>query len=663
MGAEHFKRALGSCNLKPAEGWAGGSSKKQMWPQQTHTVPDPQPLGACDGREEPENSATADGANAGEVEEEDPFYKSPVNKLAAAVSNFGYDLYRQQSSRTATANVLLSPFSLATALSGLSLGAGERTEDVISRALFYDLLNKAEVHDTYKDLLSSVTGPEKSMKSASRIILEKRLRVKPGFHSQLEKSYKMRLRALSGNTQLDLQEINNWVRQQTKGRIMRFMKDMPTDVSILLAGAAYFKGVWKTKFDTKKTALMDFHLDEARTVKVSMMSDPKAILRYGFDSELNCKIAQLPLTEGISAMFFLPTKVTQNMTLIEESLTSEFVHDVDKELKTVHAVLSLPKLKLNYEEALGSTLKETRLQSLFTSPDFTKMSAKPIKLSHVQHKAVLELSEDGERSTPNPGVNAARLTFPIEYHVDRPFLLVLRDDTTGTLLFIGKILDPRSDLVSSAWEEMPHSRHYSLRVLPSRRSCKLDLTSASGRSLFVEMLFGVQQGNSDVFLSSQAPEAIFTPGTMWAESSAVAEAKFFSHVARQALPDSVHLKCLQLCTSSLVGTVLSSYTFKTVVMHLLNTYPVTSWSRAVFTIQLQDVMCYLRSCLEAKRLNHFIFGNECLPEDIILPRATQRAEPLNLFQCLVQDPEAYAKALGEFQELQDRLTGLLLFGD
>ncbi|NWY90119.1 PEDF factor, partial [Loxia curvirostra] len=399
-----------------------------------------------------QNSATADGANAGE-EEEDPFYKSPVNKLAAAVSNFGYDLYRQQSSRTATANVLLSPFSLATALSALSLGAGERTEDVISRALFYDLLNKAEVHDTYKDLLSTVTGPEKSMKSASRIILEKRLRARPGFHSQLEKSYKMRPRALSGNTQLDLQEINTWARQQTKGRIMRFMKDMPTDVSILLAGAAFFKeilnflsyktGTWKTKFDTKKTALKDFHLDEDRTVKVSMMSDPKAILRYGFDSELNCKIAQLPLTEGISAMFFLPTKVTQNMTLIEESLTSEFVHDVDKELKTVHAVLSLPKLKLNHEEALGSTLKETRLQSLFTSPDFSKISAKPLRLSHVQHKAMLELSEDGERSTPNPGATAARLTFPIEYHMDRPFLLVLRDDTTGTLLFIGKILDPR----------------------------------------------------------------------------------------------------------------------------------------------------------------------------------------------------------------------------
>lgn len=68
MGAEHFKRALGSCNLKPAEGWAGGSSKKQMWPHQTHSVPDP--LAACDGggREEPEvrdSSASVTGGDEG----------------------------------------------------------------------------------------------------------------------------------------------------------------------------------------------------------------------------------------------------------------------------------------------------------------------------------------------------------------------------------------------------------------------------------------------------------------------------------------------------------------------------------------------------------------------------------------------------------------------
>uniref|UniRef100_A0A8C3TAX7 Serpin family F member 1 n=1 Tax=Chelydra serpentina TaxID=8475 RepID=A0A8C3TAX7_CHESE len=391
-----------------------------------------------------QDSGTPEGGNTEAAEEEDPFYKSPVNKLAAAVSNFGYDLYRQQSSKTPTANVLLSPFSVATALSGLLLGAGERTEDLISRTLFYDLLNKAEVHNTYKELLASITAPVKGLRSATRIVVERKLRMKMGFVSQLEKSYGARPKLLTGNAQSDLQDINNWVQQQTKGKIVKFLKEIPTGTSIFLIGAAYFKGQWGTKFDPTKTTLQDFHLDEDRSVKVPMMSDPKAILRYGFDSELHCKIAQLPLTGGVSAMFFLPQKVTQNMTLIEESLTSEFVRDIDRELKTIHAVLSIPKLKLSSEEALSSTLQEMRLQSLFTSPDFSKISPKSTKLSHVQHKAVLELNEDGARSTPNPVENAARLTFPLDYHLDRPFLFVLRDDITGTLLFIGKILDPRS---------------------------------------------------------------------------------------------------------------------------------------------------------------------------------------------------------------------------
>uniref|UniRef100_A0A8C3JQ44 Inositol 1,4,5-trisphosphate receptor-interacting protein-like 1 n=1 Tax=Calidris pygmaea TaxID=425635 RepID=A0A8C3JQ44_9CHAR len=272
--------------------------------------------------------------------------------------------------------------------------------------------------------------------------------------------------------------------------------------------------------------------------------------------------------------------------------------------------------------------------------------------------------------------------------VHQPYEALERNQDSGLLcqLCTGRYLDAQKiarwfqDLVSSAWEEMGLWRPYRLRVLPSHRSCKLELTSASGRSvvvemlfgvqrgesdiflssqltsasgrsIIVEMLFGVQRGESDIFLSSQAPEAIFTPGITWAESSAVAEAKFFSHVARQALPDSVHLQCLQLLTSSLVGTVLSSYTFKTAVMHLLNMCP----GRSVpSTLQLQDIMCYLRSCLEEKRLHHFIFGNECLPEDIVLPRATQPSEPVNLFQCLVEDPEAHAKALWEFQELWKR---------
>ena len=185
-------------------------------------------------------------------------------------------------------------------------------------------------------------------------------------------------------------------------------------------------------------------MDEDRTVRVPMMSDPKAILRYGLDSDLNCKIAQLPLTGSMSIIFFLPLTVTQNLTMIEESLTSEFIHDIDRELKTIQAVLTVPKLKLSFEGELTKSLQDMKLQSLFESPDFSKITGKPVKLTQVEHRAAFEWNEEGAGSSPSPGLQPVRLTFPLDYHLNQPFLFVLRDTDTGALLFIGRILDPSS---------------------------------------------------------------------------------------------------------------------------------------------------------------------------------------------------------------------------
>ncbi|XP_011912968.1 PREDICTED: pigment epithelium-derived factor [Cercocebus atys] len=367
----------------------------------------------------PEEGSPDPDSTGALVEEEDPFFKVPVNKLAAAVSNFGYDLYRVRSSMSPTTNVLLSPLSVATALSALSLG---------------ECSEAGSPRQTWR-------GPLWPLEPLLRLFSE--LRIKSSFVAPLEKSYGTRPRVLTGNPRLDLQEINNWVQAQMKGKLARSTKELPDEISILLLGVAYFKGQWVTKFDPRKTSLEDFHLDEERTVRVPMMSDPKAILRYGLDSDLSCKIAQLPLTGSMSIIFFLPLKVTQNLTLIEESLTSEFIHDIDRELKTVQAVLTLPKLKLSYEGEVTKSLQEMKLQSLFDSPDFSKITGKPIKLTQVEHRAGFEWNEDGAGATPSPGLQPAHLTFLLDYHLNQPFIFVLRDTDTGALLFIGKILDPR----------------------------------------------------------------------------------------------------------------------------------------------------------------------------------------------------------------------------
>ncbi|NXA19530.1 IPIL1 protein, partial [Ibidorhyncha struthersii] len=232
-----------------------------------------------------------------------------------------------------------------------------------------------------------------------------------------------------------------------------------------------------------------------------------------------------------------------------------------------------------------------------------------------------------------------------------PAASILGTLCTGFYLDVPKTAQWFQNLVRSAWGEMPQSRRYSMKVLPSSCSCKLQLSRASGRSLFIEMAFGVQQGDSDIFLSSHTTEAIFTPSTMWAESYAVAEVKFFRHMARQAPPEALHLKCLQLFAGILEGTGFSMSVLKMVMMHLLNTIPLGSWNTREFLMRLQDILSYLHGCLEEKRLDHFFFGNENMPEDIVLPPAFQTAEPINLFQHLMQDPAAHAKAMSEFDEL------------
>ncbi|NXC51761.1 IPIL1 protein, partial [Aleadryas rufinucha] len=220
---------------------------------------------------------------------------------------------------------------------------------------------------------------------------------------------------------------------------------------------------------------------------------------------------------------------------------------------------------------------------------------------------------------------------------------------TGAYLDVQKTARWFCQLVRATWPALPQSHSWHLVLLPSRRSCQFKVTN--GRDSFrIELLFGVRQGDSDIFVSSQPREAL-TPSTTWPESYAVAEAKFFKYIARQAPHDSLHLKCLQFFTRLQLGIGFSTYTMKTIVMHLLNVVPVSRWCRRDFLQRLVDINESLRLCVEVRRLNHFIVGNQWLPEEISLPPDIQMAEPPNLFHHLVQDPAPHSQAMSEYQVL------------
>ncbi|XP_033370622.1 semaphorin-3D isoform X1 [Parus major] len=241
---------------------------------------------------------------------------------------------------------------------------------------------------------------------------------------------------------------------------------------------------------------------------------------------------------------------------------------------------------------------------------------------------------------------------------------------TGSYLDVEKTSRWFHQLVRSSWLHVPQSYSWHLVFQPCRRSCQFRLSKGK-KSVKVEMLFGVRQGDSDIFVvsqpteaqkgsssisvSSQPAEANFIASTVWPETYAVAEVKFFRHVARQVPCENLHLKCLQVFTCILRGTGFSSSTWKTVVMHVLTTVPLSRWSRREFARRLWDIMAYLHRCLQLKRLEHFVLGSKRLPAEISLPPALQGAEPLNLFEHLARDPAAHREAMQAYGQLRFRL--------
>nr|XP_030114762.3 inositol 1,4,5-trisphosphate receptor-interacting protein-like 1 [Taeniopygia guttata] len=124
----------------------------------------------------------------------------------------------------------------------------------------------------------------------------------------------------------------------------------------------------------------------------------------------------------------------------------------------------------------------------------------------------------------------------------------------------------------------------------------------------------------------------------------------------------VNLRCLQLFCRLLLGTSFSTYTLKTIVMHLLNSLPVSQWRRRDFLWRLRDISVNLRCSLEEKCLNHFIIGNKRLPQEISLPLDIAAAEPPNLFHQLAWFPAAHSQAMSEYQDLRRQLASVLLNG-
>uniref|UniRef100_A0A8C8E8B1 Serpin B10 n=1 Tax=Otus sunia TaxID=257818 RepID=A0A8C8E8B1_9STRI len=387
-----------------------------------------------------------------------------MESLSVSTSSFTLDLYKKLNETSKGQNIFFSPWSIATALAMVYLGAKGDTatqmaevSSEISRTTWENttkLFPKSEnIHSGFKELLSAINKPSSTylLKSANRLYEEKTYPLLPKFLKLLTSYYNAKPQAVNFKTAAEQARalINLWVENETERKIQDLLPagSLNSRTVLVLVNAIYFKGNWEKKFLEKNTSEMPFRLSKTKTKPVQMMFLRDAFLIF-HETTTKFKIIELPYVENELSMFvLLPDDISGNTNGLEE-LTYEKLAEWTKSANMIKAEvdLYLPKLKLEENYDLKSTLSSMGIQNAFdpVQADFTGMSVKKdLYISKVVHKAFVEINEEGTEAAAATAVLTLRSKVPtMTFKADHPFLFFIRHNKSQTILFFGRLCSP-----------------------------------------------------------------------------------------------------------------------------------------------------------------------------------------------------------------------------
>uniref|UniRef100_A0A8C6IQE2 Serpin B10 n=1 Tax=Melopsittacus undulatus TaxID=13146 RepID=A0A8C6IQE2_MELUD len=377
-----------------------------------------------------------------------------MESLSVSTNSFTLDLYKKLNETSRGQNIFFSPWSIATALAMVYLGAKGDTatqmifSSITSSSLFSS--HSENIHSGFKELLSAMNKPRSTylLKSANRLYEEKTYPLLPKFLQLITSYYNSKPQAVNFKTAAEQAraQINSWVENETERKIQGLLPagSLNSRTVLVLVNAIYFRGNWEKKFLEKNTSETPFRT-KTKLVQMMFLRDTFLILH---ETTMKFKIIELPYVENDLSMFvLLPDDINDNTTGLEE-LTYEKLAEWTKSANMMKAEvdLYLPKLKVEENYDLKSTLSSMGIQNAFdpVQADFTGMSVKKdLFISKVIHKAFVEVNEEGTEASAATGALVLRSKAPtMTFKADHPFLFFIRHNKSQTILFYGRLCSP-----------------------------------------------------------------------------------------------------------------------------------------------------------------------------------------------------------------------------
>ena len=369
--------------------------------------------------------------------------------LVEADNKFGLEVFSYLADATPQQNVFISPLSIALALQMTAHGAAGPTWDAMAGAMATTGLSQAEVAAGNRKLRDELVGADEKVRLdiANSLWLRKGVMLRKQFADDCGKLYDAAVTTLDFARPTAVTTINDWVAKNTGGRIKKIVSALTPEEFLVLVNAIYFKGTWTDEFDPKLTSPRDFHLASGPSRRRMMNRDDK--FRYKEDDAIQA--VALPYGDGRLNMYLFLPRENDGLGRLIDATTPEGFTGLFAGFEERKGKVTLPRFKIEYEQSLVKTLQKLGMGIAFTpGADFSKMVAPPTTaaISDVLHKTFVEVNEEGTEAAAVTGVKMMATAMPrpeekFSFVCDRPFLCAIRDDVTGSVLFLGAIYDPK----------------------------------------------------------------------------------------------------------------------------------------------------------------------------------------------------------------------------
>lgn len=367
-------------------------------------------------------------------------------ELIESSNKFGFELFQHLNDVAPdNQNLMISPLSVSIALGMAYNGADGITKQEMEQTLGYTGLSVNSINNIYKDLIDdlSISTDSFANEIANSIWIRNEFPVLQDFIDMNIAYYYAEVSNMDFNAPETVDSINSWVADKTHDKIKEVIDEISPQAVMFLINAIYFNANWKYEFDPEDTESQSFYLEDGGTASVDMMQQ-KSKLKYK-EADMYAAV-ELPYNnEDYSMVIFTPNagyRVNDLIGQLDDATWKEWMADFNEDSVT----LKMPKFKYEYDTLLNDMLITMGMSSAFSSQaDFSKINPDyELFISKVIHKTFIDVNEEGTEAAAVTVIQIDYTSIDDDVYItiDKPFLYVIKEKSTNSILFIGKVMMP-----------------------------------------------------------------------------------------------------------------------------------------------------------------------------------------------------------------------------